>query len=288
MLAALKFQQDDPSEIQAHINQQLEQSEREHQEKIKEIEAKFKAREEAYQKEIKDLQLDNQNLTKTANDAKIDADKKDKESNLKLQDAKLKERENELLIQLLKDEKEQLKAEVNSLHNQIKDQGEINAIKQTRLEEMLKLRESIDIKNKSCENNKTILPYNVPAPNGFGRSQSPKLGNEKNMKLQIKEQQKIVNQLSIQLEEKDSIINDFMLERDELIMRIDSLEKDKIFLEQQIELINREKETSTQLLQTQLKRRENEYLQTIQILDSEKENAKSMLSHLQQVIRSGD
>ena len=288
MFAALKFQQDDPSEIQAYIDQQLAQSEKEHQDKLKEMEAKFKLKEDTYQKEIKDLQLDYDKLIKASSESKVEIEKKDKECNLKLQEALLKDRENELLIQLLKDEKEQLKFEIASLHNQIKDQGEINAIKQTRLEEKLKLRESIDVKNKSCEDNKTILAYNVPITNGFGRSQSPKLGQEKNMRLQIKEQQKIVNLLSNQLEDKENIIHDLMLERDELIMRIDLLEKDKIFLEQQIELIHKEKETSNQLLETQLKRKENEYLQTIQILDSEKESAKNMLSHLQNVIKSGD
>ena len=249
---------------------------------------KFKLKEEAYQKEIKDLQLENERITKLTNEFKLSNEKKDKECTLKLQESKLKDRENELLIQLLRDEKEQLKTEVTSLHNQIKDQGEINAIKQTRLEEKLKLRESMDLKNKSCENNQSILAYNVPISNGFGRSQSPKIGQERNMRLQIKEQQRALNQLNGKLEEKECIINDLLLEKEELLMRIDLHDKDKTFLEQQIDLIQKEKETSNQLLETQLRRKENEFLQAIQILDNEKESAKSMLSHLQNVIKSGD
>ena len=288
MLAALRFQQDDPAETQAYIDQQLAQSDKGYQEKIKVIENKFDLKENAYQKEINDLQLDIERLTKLTNEFKLNIEKKDRECALKLQEALLKDRENELLIQLLKDEKEQLKTEVASLHTQIKDQGEINAIKQTRLEEKLKLRESMDVKNKSYENNQSVLSYNVPISNGFGRSQSPKVGQERNMRAQIKEQQKFIKELKWELEEKDNIINDLLLEKEELIMKIDSLDKDKTFLEQQVELIHKEKETSNQLLETQLRRKENEYMQAIQILDNEKENAKSMLSHLQNVIRSGD
>lgn len=97
-----------------------------------------------------------------------------------------------------------------------------------------------------------------------------------------------VKELRRQIQEKDNYIRTLMFEKEEDQMKISELENDKQYLEQQLDLVQREKETNTELLETQLKRQENSYLQQINILDSEKQNAKNMLSHLQNVIKSGD
>lgn len=185
-----------------------------------------------------------------------------------------------LKIKLLEEEKEQLKKEVASLHQKLKDQNELNAIKTTRLEEKLKVRESTDLQLMSCrDNDMSVLSYVVPSSKGFGRSQSPKVGTADNTLLLKKEHRAAVKELTKQIIDKDNIIRELNLEKEEILMKISELENTNDYLEEQVSLVHKEKETSIQLLETQLKRQENEYRQQINLMASESYSAKEALSH---------
>lgn len=200
------------------------------------------------------------------------------------------EREQSLKIQLLEEEKIQLKKEIELLHQKLKDQNEMSTIKTTRLEEKLKNQESYDARQNSVDpqNDLSLISITVPSSKGFGRSKSPKVAGESNIQALRKEHRQVIKELKNQIDEKDDLIREIILEKEETYIRINELERDNEFLHEQIDLVQREKETSIELLETQIKRQENEYMQHINILDSEKQNAKSMLSHLQNVIKSGE
>lgn len=166
----------------------------------------------------------------------------------------------------------------------------MSAIKTTRLEEKLKNQESYDARQNTVDpqNDLSLISINVASSKGFGRSKSPKVAGETNIQALRKEHRKVLKELKNQIDEKDDVIREILLEKEETDIRINELERDNEFLHEQVDLVQREKETSIQLLETQIKRQENEYMQHINILDSEKQNAKSMLSHLQSVIKSGE
>lgn len=211
------------------------------------------------------------------------------ECTLKIQESALTDRENTLKIKLLQEEKDQLKKEVDAMHQKLKDQNEINAVKTTRLEERLKNQEEMHSMHQSIDGNDySMLSFQVPASGGFGRSRSPRVGHAASIQSMRREHTQQVIELQRELSDRDNTIKELLMEKEELEMRLNELANNNDYLNEQIELINREKETTVELLETQIKRQENEYLQQINVLDSEKRNAKNMLSHLQNVIKNGD
>lgn len=206
-----------------------------------------------------------------------------------MQEAKLTEKEQGLRVKLLEEENQKLKKEIELLNQRLKDQGEQSAIKRTRLEEKLKNKEASDAKNRSIMmmDPLQLSMQSIDVPRGLGRSRSPAAGYGKHHTF-INEEDPLVRDLQDQIMQKDESITELLCEKDELSARIGELENDNQYLQEQVDLVHKEKDTSIQLLETQLKRQENEYMQQINLLDSEKQNAKSMLDHLQNVIKSGD
>lgn len=288
MISALRDKTDDPEQAQAYLDKQIAHTERINQENLKLLQDQYDKKSMSLLKEINELKLENERLSKNTTD-KYSEIEKEKEYALKLQEAELNHREQQLRIQLLGDEKEQLKKEVTLLHQKLKDQNEISAIKVTRLEEKIKFSETKDQEMKHISaQDLSILSVSVPSSKGFKRSQSPTVGNEAKLRQMKKEHKEVVDELKYQLKEKDDFIKGLLMEKEELIMRINELENTIQYLKEQIELIYKENETNEQLYDTKLKRMENEYMQQINLLDSEKQNAKNMLSHLQHVIKTGD
>lgn len=289
MITALREQQDDPREAQAYLDKQLAHTDRINKENLKQLEDQYTKKYENINKDLKNLQLENDKVNQEAREHKIEMERREKECVLKLQEALLTEREQTLKIKLLQDEKEQMRKEISLLHQKLKDQNEISAIKTTRLEEKLKFRESMDINQNSGDlKDLSVLSVTVPTSQGFGRSQSPKVGNVAKYQ-QLKQEHKVaVKEYKRQIAEKDGFIKELLLEKEEYEMKINELENTFEYLQEQLELVQQEKETNEQLYETKLKRKENEYLQTINILDSEKQNAKNMLSHLQSIISNNE
>lgn len=124
----------------------------------------------------------------------------------------------------------------------------------------------------------SLLSYAIPSSKGFGRSQSPKVGIADNALLLKKEHRAAVKELTKQIAEKDNLIKELTLEKEEILMRVSELENTNEYLEEQVSLVQKEKETSIQLLETQIKRQENEYRQQINLMASENFNAKDGMS----------
>ncbi|CAI2370615.1 unnamed protein product [Moneuplotes crassus] len=290
MLTALKDQGDEPKKTQDYFDKQLAKSDQVNKEGLQRVEQQYLKKQEMLQKENAEIQLENAKLREKNLEAKNQLETKTKECDLKLQEAKLTDKEKDLKIKLVEEENEKLKKEIELLNQKLKDQNEINSIKTARLEEKLRNKEASDAHNRSIMmiDPMPLSVQSIDAPAGFGRSRSPVVGKNSLYKSFKKQQDILVDDLQNQISQKDDAISELCYEKDELICKIGDLENENEYLQEQVELVQKEKETSIQLLETQIKRQENEYMQQINILDSEKQNAKSMLSHLQNVIKSSE
>lgn len=187
------------------------------------------------------------------------------ELKLKLGESQIKERELNLKNEFLKEENEKLHKQIELLHQKLKDQSELNAIKTTRLEEKLKSQQSIEAHSKMNESNdNSMLSYNVPTSLGYGRSQSPRIGNVDRVKQLKKQHRSALKELKSQMDEKDEIIKDLVVEKEEYLIKINELENEVDYLNNQIDIAQKEKE----------------YLHQINLLDNEKRNAEQKLAQL--------
>jgi chromosome segregation ATPase len=202
---------------------------------------------------------------KDLEDANLNLNSQLTEMKLRLGESQIKERELNLKNEFLKEENEKLHKQIELLHQKLKDQSELNAIKTTRLEEKLNFQQSVEAHSKMNESHDiSTLSFNVPTNLGYGRSQSPRIGSVDKVKQLKKEHKYALTELKNQLEEKDEIIKDLVVEKEEYLVRINELENEVDYLNNQIDIARKEKE----------------YLHQINILDNEKRNAEQKLAQL--------
>ena len=113
----------------------------------------------------------------------------------------------------------------------MKDCNETNAIKIAKLEEKLKGMEESETKERNVPNhNSSFITYQIPSGSGYGRSQSPRVGNSISIKMLEHEHKIIVDKLNSEINGKNSYINELLSQIEQDQMKISELQNNNDYL----------------------------------------------------------